>query len=47
MTTILTQGSKWMIVIDLKEALYHIEEGDKSKTAFEVEGVVEHHGYGV
>lgn len=37
-----TQGSKWFTVIDLKEGFYciEIEEEDKHKTAFEVNGKV-------
>ncbi|KRH94332.1 transposable element [Pseudoloma neurophilia] len=35
-----TMGSKWLTVIDLKEAYYYIEneEKDKCKTAFEFKG---------
>ena len=37
-----TQGSRWLTVIDQKEGFYHIEieEEDKDKTAFEVDGRV-------
>jgi len=37
-----TQGSKWFTVLDLKDGFYHIEieEADKHKTAFEIDGRV-------
>jgi len=37
-----TQGSKWFTVLDIKEAFYNIEieEEDKHKTAFEINGQI-------